>query len=108
MAAMDKLRVAFYCERNELIVWCIKHKPSLLNNIYNPFGISQDMWDAMQDEYKGKYNIDVTYPLLTIANFTLKQDRYLYWHCPLDFVRAYLHEQCGYKDNWFVKLFWRK
>lgn len=109
MAAIDKLRVGWYCERTELIVWCIKHKPSLLDNIYRPFGVTEDMWNEWQDNYKEKLNIDYpTHPLLPIANFSLKQDRYLYWHCPLDFVREYLHEQCGYKDNWFVKLFWRK
>lgn len=45
---------------------------------------------------------------LPIANFRFKQDKYLYWHCPLDFVREYLETQCGYKKaNWFVKLFWK-
>lgn len=108
MAAIDKLRVRFYCERNELIIWCIKHNPNILYNIYDAFGVTQDDWDKRQDEYKETHKCNVTYPPISIANFTHKQDRYLYWHCPLDFVRAYLHEQCGYKDDWFVKLFWRK
>ena len=40
-----------------------------------------------------------------IAFLTKKQDRYLYWKCPHPFIRKYLKEQCGYKDNWFIKLF---
>lgn len=91
MAAVDKL-YANYWESKELTIWCITHKPSLLNNMYNPFGLN---W------------VDPT-KRSPISNFTFKQDRYLYWHCPLDFVRKYLREQCGYKDNWFVRLFWKK
>lgn len=91
MAAIDKL-YADYNKNREFVIWCVIHKPSLLKNMYNPFGKN---WE---------------HPLRMspIANFTTKQDRYLYWHCPLDFVREYLSEQCGYKDNWFVKLFWRE
>ena len=45
---------------------------------------------------------------IMVADFTTSQDRWLYWHCPLDFVREYLETQCGYKKaNWFVKLFWK-
>lgn len=93
MAAIDKLRVKFYYQREELIIWCIKHNPSLLSNIYQPFDLSYKDWNEWQEE---------------IASFSYKQDRYLYWHCPLDFIREYLETQCGYKKaNWFVKLFWK-
>ena len=91
MAAVDKL-YGDYWENRELVIWCICNNPSLLNNMYNPFGLN---W---VDPTKNS----------PIAIFNRKQDRYLYWHCPLDFVREYLREQCGYRDNWFVKLFWRK
>ena len=91
MAAIDKLYASFGDYR-EFIVWCIIHKPSLLKNVYDPF---YPAWDNPMREQP-------------IAYFSHKQDRYLYWHCPLDFVREYLREQCGYKDNWFVKLFWKK
>ena len=91
MAAVDKL-YGDYWENRELVIWCICNNPSLLNNMYNPFS---DKWE----------NPNKNRP---IANFNLKQDRYLYWHCPLDFVREYLNKQCEYRDNWFVKLFWRK
>ena len=91
MAAIDKLYANFWDYR-DFIVWCIIYKPSLLKNMYDPF---RPAWDKPTGERP-------------IANFSHKQDRYLYWHCPLDFVREYLREQCGYKDNWFVKLFWKK
>lgn len=106
MAAIDKLRVKFYHQREELIIWCIKHNPSLLSNIYNPFDLSYKEWKEWQEELEKEYNEKLC--ALPIASFSCKQDRYLYWHCPFDFVREYLHEQCGYKDNWFVKLFWKE
>ena len=91
MAAIDKL-YADYWDCKELVIWCVTHKPSLLRNMYEPFDSN---W---KEPYKKR----------PVANFNRKQDRYLYWHCPLDFVREYLREQCGYRDNWFVKLFWRE
>lgn len=91
MAAIDKL-YANFGDYREFIVWYIIHKPSLLKNMYDPF---KPTWYKPTQEQP-------------IAHFSHKQDRYLYWHCPLDFVREYLREQCGYKDNWFVKLFWKK
>ena len=101
MAAIDKLRCRYYCDFQDFVVWCITYKPSLLNNFYYPF-ISSTEWDNWLKEY---YGDDRELP---IANFRFKQDKYLYWHCPLDFVREYLETQCGYKKaNWFVKLFWK-
>lgn len=43
------------------------------------------------------------------CNFSLKDDLYLKWHCPLSFVRDYLHNQCGVnpKLEWLYKLFWK-
>lgn len=92
MAAIDKLYASSWDYR-EFKVWCLIHKPSLLKNMYDPFYL-YPVWDNPRREQP-------------IAHFSHKQDRYLYWHCPLDFVREYLREQCGYKDNWFVKLFWK-
>ena len=106
MAANDKLRTKFYHEREDLIIWCIEHKPSLLRNVLTPFGLSYDEWAKCQKEIDKQANDEMS--SLLIAVFSPKQDRYLYWHCPLDFVREYLHEKWGYKDNWFVKLFWKK
>lgn len=88
MAAIDKLYTNFWDYRR-LVIWCLSNKPSLLQNMYDPF---MPMWEKPHHEK-------------AVANFTKKQDRYLYWHCPLDFVREYLREQCGYKDNSFVSMF---
>ena len=101
MAAIYKLRCRYYSDFKDFVVWCITYKPSLLNNFYYPFTSSTE-WDNWQKEY---YGDDMELP---IANFRFKHDKYLYWHCPLAFVREYLETQCGYKKaNWFVKLFWK-
>jgi hypothetical protein len=103
MAGISKLRLKYHGDLKELVVWCIKHNPKLLDNIYEPF-ISASEWHDMQtleDEYAPRDKV-------VVADFRIKQDRWLYWHCPLGFIREYLETQCGYKKaNWFVKLFWR-
>ena len=106
MAAIDKLRCRYYSDFKDFVVWCMIYKPSLLNNFYYPFTSSTE-WDNWQKECSTNtdYGDDRA---LTIASFRFNQDKYLYWHCPLDFVREYLETQCGYKKaNWFVKLFWK-
>ena len=42
-----------------------------------------------------------------IACFRPSQDRWLKWHCPLDFVRQYLKDNCGMKERWYYKLFFK-
>lgn len=106
MASIDKLRCKFYSDFKDFTIWCICNKPSLLNNFYNPF-ITRKEWEDWQKECSTNtdYGDDRNLP---IANFTSKQDKYLYWNCPIDFVREYLENKCGYnKANWFVKLFWK-
>lgn len=99
MVGIDKLSLRYYNDFKDFIVWCVKHNPKLLYNIYEPF-ISSSEWT----ELKGS---DFTKKLI-VAHFNSIQDGYLYWHCPLDFIREYLENQCGYKKaNWFVKLFWK-
>lgn len=106
MAAIDKLRVESYYDREELIIWCITHRPQLLGKIYSVFDCGiKDFKKIQQDLIRQGSTENV--PKVAIASFSCKDDSYLYWHCPLDFVREYLHDQCGYKDNWFVKLFWK-
>lgn len=106
MAAIDKLRCRYYSDFQEFVVWCITYNPSLLNNLYYPFTSSTE-WDNWQKECSMNPNC-VGLAELPIANFRFKQDKYLYWHCPIEFVREYLETQCGYKKaNWFVKLFWK-
>ena len=107
MAGIDKMYLKNHWEKDEFVVWCIIHKPSLLNNFYSPFE-GYDEWDKNKERESQRLGININKISRPITNFRFKQDRYLYWHCPLDFVREYLETQCGYKKaNWFVKLFWR-
>lgn len=101
MAGISKLRLKFHGDLKDLVVWCIKHNPSLLDNIYEPF-VSERDWYELQCEDMDRWK------KIMVADFSTSQDRWLYWHCPLDFVREYLETQCGYKKaNWFIKLFWK-
>jgi hypothetical protein len=107
MAGIDKLRTSNYGDYNKLRLWCIKYNPSLLDGFYEPF-LSYGEWERLQKKQSKNtdYGNDAK---LIIAHFLPYEDRYLYWHCPLEFVREYLETQCGFKKaNWFVKLFWRK
>lgn len=42
-----------------------------------------------------------------VMNTPLNVDKKLLWICPVDCVREYLEEQCGYKTRWYHRLFWR-
>ena len=44
---------------------------------------------------------------LPIMNTPFKVDRKLKWICPLPCIREYLQRQCGVKERWYYKLFWR-
>ncbi len=61
-----------------------------------------DTYDELCD--KECYVNDVELP---IANFTFKNDNYLLWRCPLDFIRYYLKKQCGKETKWYHKLFFK-
>ncbi len=54
---------------------------------------------------KTTYIRNITLP---ITNFSCKEDRYLLWHCPIEEVREYLTKQCGYKERWYYKLFFKE
>lgn len=60
----------------------------------------------LRDELANKdlYLKNITLP---ISNFSCKEDRYLLWHCPIEEVREYLTKQCGYKEKWYYKLFFK-
>lgn len=104
MAVVDKFCIAYHGDFMDFAIWCNRVKPSLLNNFYRET-ISRREWDEWQ--LKVDLETGKAYSKLQVAQFTEKQNKWLYWHCPFDFVREYLREQCGYKDaNWFVKLFW--
>ena len=53
---------------------------------------------------KTAYIENITLP---ITNFSCKEDKYLLWHCPIEEVREYLTKQCGYKERWYYKLFFK-
>jgi hypothetical protein len=53
---------------------------------------------------KATYIANISLP---ITNFSCKEDRYLLWHCPIEEVREYLIKQCGYKERWYYKLFFK-
>lgn len=109
MARISKLKTDNYSDYNEFRLWCLRNAPKLLMDFYEPF-LSYSEWDSLQKRQRKHF---FTEPRcfetkLVIACFLSNTDKYLYWHCPLDFVREYLETQCGYKKvNWFVKLFWK-
>lgn len=112
MAAIGKLRTDSYGDYDDFRIWCIKNKPSLLYSFYEPF-LSYDEWNKLQTQYQKKmckyFKDDTVNIPMIIAHFLSHEDKYLYWHCPLEFIREYLENQCGFKKaNWFVKLFWKQ
>jgi hypothetical protein len=58
--------------------------------------------EALKD--KEQFIEDAT---LAIAHLSPKEDKYLLWHCPIEEVREYLIKQCGYKERWYYKLFFK-
>jgi len=44
---------------------------------------------------------------LPVMNTPIKIDKKLKWICPVPCVREYLKNQCGVKEHWYYKLFWR-
>ena len=59
------------------------------------------------EKLKHKDNYIENLTSLPTTNFSCKEDRYLLWHCPIKEVREYLIEQCGYKEKWYYKLFFK-
>lgn len=106
MSAIDILRCESYKDYISFEDWCVVHNTSLRKNFYYTC-IPESYWELLKKlNSTNRYNGKKAY--VPIANFTSKQDKYLYWHCPFDFVREYLEKQCGYKKaNWFVRLFWK-
>jgi hypothetical protein len=44
---------------------------------------------------------------LSVMNTPWRIDKKLKWICPVPCVREYLQKQCGVKERWYYKLFWR-
>lgn len=72
------------------------------DNIVDDYKSMVKLCLSLRDEWTYKNNIS-----FSIANFDMNQDRWLFWHCPLDFVREYLKEQCGYKEKWYHKIIFK-
>ena len=72
------------------------------------FNAEEDV-DMMYKEYNKFLNKEeyIENMGLPITNFRFKQDRYLKWHCQLGFIRDYLHKNCGVKERWYYKLFFK-
>jgi hypothetical protein len=70
--------------------------------------LAQEVNDHLQlcDNLANKelYLENITLP---VTNFSCKEDKYLLWHCPIEEVREYLTKQCGYKERWYYKLFFK-
>lgn len=58
-------------------------------------------------EYKADMRTIYDNTKISIMNTPLKIDRKLKWICPVECVREYLKNQCGVKERWYYKLFWR-
>lgn len=115
MAGINRIYAKWHSDKVDLVYWVIKNKPSYLHNLIVPFD-NYDDWIECKQYYARMGGVklipengdEIDNIKLPIASFNTKEDRYLYWHCPLEFVREYLETQCGYKKaNWFVKLFWK-
>lgn len=113
MAGISKLRTDNYSDYNEFRLWCLRNAPQLLMDFCEPC-LSYGEWYSLQEKMykkicsKDKKDVEIEEMSLIIAHFLSHEDKYLYWHCPLDFVREYLETQCGFKKaNWYVKLFWK-
>lgn len=110
MAGISKLRTNNYSDYNEFRLWCLRNAPQLLMDFCEPCLSYWEWYWLQKEEYRKMRRIDIEAEeiSLVIAGFLSNTDKYLYWHCPLDFVREYLETQCGYKKaSWFVKLFWK-
>jgi len=44
---------------------------------------------------------------ISVMNTPTRIDRKLKWICPVPCIRLYLQSQCGVKEHWYYKLFWR-
>ncbi len=134
MAVIDKIYLSDYSDYEELLLWCLVYKPTLLQNFYYPF-LTRVEWDRWRESvYRGRlksikkklkkegteeavlleYNklSDKTLYMevmkLPITNFSPAQNKYLVWNCPIPFVRDYLLNKCGVTTKWYHKIFWKK
>ena len=94
-----------------------KHALKKMIDFHKSFGnlnikIIHDLNEEIDDIYamkkalndKNLFVCDINIP---IACFKFSQDRWLKWHCPLSFIRQYLKDNCGMKEHWYYKLFFK-
>lgn len=77
-------------------------------DVFSIGAIEEDIKYVISQYRKSNAELENEYSF-PVCNLRTKQDKYLKWHCPLPFVREYLHEQCGVnpKLEWLYKLFWK-
>ena len=83
-----------------------EHQDDIDAGLYTIESLTEDYEWNIDKFNELKYTI-YEYIELPITCFSFKQDRWLFWHCPLDFVREYLIEQCGYKERWYHKFLFK-
>jgi hypothetical protein len=68
----------------------------------------EEVHQIKQIAWKSDKEIELMYSY-PITNTPCHVDNYLKWHCPIKFVREYLHNQCGVnpKWEWVYRLFWK-
>lgn len=59
------------------------------------------------DDFRTSLEDRIENATIAVMNTPFKIDKKLKWICPLDCIRFYLRTQCGVKERWYYKLFWR-
>ena len=116
-SAWDKWKEDIYQSRKEIYDRTLKYASTvdLLREHYKKSGynpplkqLEEEVADVLTEVEKLKnktyYIKNIT---ILITNFSCKEDKYLLWHCPIEEVREYLTKQCGYKERWYYKLFFK-
>lgn len=115
--AWEKWKEDIYQSRKEMYDRELKFAATvdLLREHYQTYGYNPPL-EQLEEEVasvleqveklknKTAYIENITLP---ITNFSCKEDKYLLWHCPIEEVREYLTKQCGYKERWYYKLFFK-
>lgn len=105
---------ATYKEKNDLYEFYLNSYRSMGDNRADEVIMAQttEEWDEMIEREK-RYDTCAVGDIMRedfsipIANLPDKLDRYLLWYCPLDFIRGYLKENCGYETKWYHKIFFK-
>ena len=88
MSSVDRMYVKSRKEFVELYDWCVKFKDLCKREI------QIDILDCFYFTPDDEYDVDCTIES-AVAYFTETIDKWLYLHCPIEFVRNRLLEQYG-------------